>query len=141
MQCNVNVMHCNVMYCNNYCIVLFGLVWGLPVSFFFYLDYGIYCIVLYIEMLRFVLNYVFVFFGLDWLVFDWLCFCFDLDSFAFVFYWLGVCLICFISVSFDLMVWYMFINLFFFILTGGSTVDWNSVKDRNRLLNVSIFIS
>ena len=42
------------------------------------------------------------------------------------------------------MVWYgMICHLcyVFFIFTGGSKVDWNSLKDRNRLLVVSNFIS
>ena len=97
-----------------YCIVWSRLGSSGFILFFLYLDYGVYCIVLYIEVLRFVLNYVFVFFGLDWLVFDWLCFCFDLDSFAFVFL-LVRCLFDLLSFGFIWsygMVWY--VHLFFF---------------------------
>ena len=86
--------------------VWFLLIWFLSVSFVFSLDYGIYCIVLYIVVLLFVLNYVFVFFGFDWLGFCLIWFRFD---------WLGFCLVCFRSVSFDLMVWYGWYDILIYL--------------------------
>ena len=132
MQCNVIII---VL-----CLVSFNICWFGFFRFhlfFHYLDYGICCIVLFIVVLRFVLNYIFVFISFDSLGFDCLGFC--LILFRLLLFWLVMFLFALLSFGFiclDGVVW----NLnYFFIFTGGSTVDWNSVKDRNRLLVVSIF--
>ena len=61
-------MHCNVMIIV-LCFVFFDFCWFDFFRFhllFLYLDNGIYCIVLSIVVVRFVLNSIFVFFGSDW---------------------------------------------------------------------------
>ena len=127
-------MHCNVMYCNNYCIVLFGLVWGLPVSFCFFSIWIMVFIALYCILKCYVLYWIMYLFSLV-LIGKFLIGCVSrliwirLLSF---FYWLGVCLIWFLSVSFDLMVWsdmfiYFFLYLQVVLLSTGT--QWRTETD------------